>query len=50
MYGQSTWALVVVGTVLDILKAVLSIDEPYDDNEGVDEVRQDQMGLGIVIY
>ena len=50
MYGQSTWAIVVDGTVLDVLEAVLKADEFYDGTHGVDELRQDQMGLGIVIY
>lgn len=50
MYGQSTWAIVVDGTVLDVLEAVLTTDESYESIDGVDELRQDQMGLGVVIY
>jgi hypothetical protein len=49
MYGERTWALAVSGSVLSVLQAILFTDELYDGC-GYESLRQDQLGLGIVIY
>lgn len=50
MYGERTWALAVNGSVLEVLQAVLYADEQYDVSDSYEDLRQDQLGLGTVIY
>ena len=50
MYGERTWALAVNGSVLEVLQAVLFADEQYDGFDRYEDLRQDQLGLGMVIY
>ncbi len=50
MFGRETWALVIPGSVIEVVEALLNMEEPFDNQNGFESLRQDQFGLGMVIY
>lgn len=50
MFGEKTWAVVVSATTVEVLTAVLNHSGPESPFDGVAPLRQDEFGLGIVLY